>query len=260
MGQKVHPHGMRVGVIKNWSSKWYADSKDFAKFVVEDNEIRKELKKELYQARISDIIIERTNSEVRVTLHTAKPGLVIGKNGAQLEELKKKMQKRLGKEISINVVEIRKPDLDSQVVAETVAASLEKRMSFRKAMKQAIQKTRKAGAKGIKIAVSGRLGGAEMARTEFYSEGTVPLQTIRADIDYGFAEADTTYGKLGIKVLIYKGEILGNKKERLYGKRRNENTKRENRNHNKRNNNNNTKKVNKGEKEVSENAINAKEN
>jgi ribosomal protein S3 len=257
MGQKVHPHGMRVGVIKNWSSKWYADSKDFAKFVVEDNKIRKELKKELYQARISDMIIERTNSEVRVTLHTAKPGLVIGKNGAQLEELKKKLQKELGREISINVVEIRKPDLDSQVVAETVAASLEKRMSFRKAMKQAIQKTRKAGAKGIKIAVSGRLGGAEMARTEFYSEGTVPLQTIRADIDYGFAEADTTYGKLGIKVLIYKGEILGNKKERLYGKRKNE-PRRDNRNNNKRNNN--TKKVNKGEKEVSENAINAKEN
>ena len=257
MGQKVHPHGMRVGVIKNWSSTWYADSKDFAKFVVEDNEIRKELKKELYQARISDIIIERTNSEVRVTLHTAKPGLVIGKNGAQLEELKKKLQKELGREISINVVEIRKPDLDSQVVAETVAASLEKRMSFRKAMKQAIQKTRKAGAKGIKIAVSGRLGGAEMARTEFYSEGTVPLQTIRADIDYGFAEADTTYGKLGVKVLIYKGEILGNKKERLYGKRKNE-PRRDNRNNNKRNNN--TKKVNKGEKEVSENAINAKEN
>ena len=253
MGQKVHPHGMRVGVIKNWSSKWYADSKDFAKFVVEDNKIRKELKKELYQARISDMIIERTNSEVRVTLHTAKPGLVIGKNGAQLEELKKKLQKELGREISINVVEIRKPDLDSQVVAETVAASLEKRMSFRKAMKQAIQKTRKAGAKGIKIAVSGRLGGAEMARTEFYSEGTVPLQTIRADIDYGFAEADTTYGKLGVKVLIYKGEILGNKKERLYGKRKNE-PRRDNRN------NNNTKKVNKGEKEVSENAINAKEN
>lgn len=257
MGQKVHPHGMRVGVIKNWSSKWYADSKDFAKFVVEDNKIRKELKKELYQARISDMIIERTNSEVRVTLHTAKPGLVIGKNGAQLEELKKKLQKELGREISINVIEIRKPDLDSQVVAETVAASLEKRMSFRKAMKQAIQKTRKAGAKGIKIAVSGRLGGAEMARTEFYSEGTVPLQTIRADIDYGFAEADTTYGKLGIKVLIYKGEILGNKKERLYGKRKNE-PRRDNRNNNKRNNN--TKKVNKGEKEVSENAINAKEN
>jgi ribosomal protein S3 len=257
MGQKVHPHGMRVGVIKNWSSTWYADSKDFAKFVVEDNKIRKELKKELYQARISDMIIERTNSEVRVTLHTAKPGLVIGKNGAQLEELKKKLQKELGREISINVVEIRKPDLDSQVVAETVAASLEKRMSFRKAMKQAIQKTRKAGAKGIKIAVSGRLGGAEMARTEFYSEGTVPLQTIRADIDYGFAEADTTYGKLGVKVLIYKGEILGNKKERLYGKRKNE-PRRDNRNNNKRNNN--TKKVNKGEKEVSENAINAKEN
>lgn len=257
MGQKVHPHGMRVGVIKNWSSTWYADSKDFAKFVVEDNKIRKELKKELYQARISDMIIERTNSEVRVTLHTAKPGLVIGKNGAQLEELKKKLQKELGREISINVVEIRKPDLDSQVVAETVATSLEKRMSFRKAMKQAIQKTRKAGAKGIKIAVSGRLGGAEMARTEFYSEGTVPLQTIRADIDYGFAEADTTYGKLGVKVLIYKGEILGNKKERLYGKRKNE-PRRDNRNNNKRNNN--TKKVNKGEKEVSENAINAKEN
>ena len=257
MGQKVHPHGMRVGVIKNWSSTWYADSKDFAKFVVEDNKIRKELKKELYQARISDMIIERTNSEVRVTLHTAKPGLVIGKNGAQLEELKKKLQKELGREISINVVEIRKPDLDSQVVAETVAASLEKRMSFRKAMKQAIQKTRKAGAKGIKIAVSGRLGGAEMARTEFYSEGTVPLQTIRADIDYGFAEADTTYGKLGVKVLIYKGEILGNKKERLYGKRKNK-PRRDNRNNNKRNNN--TKKVNKGEKEVSENAINAKEN
>ena len=257
MRQKVHPHGMRVGVIKNWSSTWYADSKDFAKFVVEDNKIRKELKKELYQARISDMIIERTNSEVRVTLHTAKPGLVIGKNGAQLEELKKKLQKELGREISINVVEIRKPDLDSQVVAETVAASLEKRMSFRKAMKQAIQKTRKAGAKGIKIAVSGRLGGAEMARTEFYSEGTVPLQTIRADIDYGFAEADTTYGKLGVKVLIYKGEILGKKKQRLYEKRKNE-PRRDNRNNNKRNNN--TKKVNKGEKEVSENAINAKEN
>lgn len=256
MGQKVHPHGMRVGVIKNWSSKWYADSKDFAKFVVEDNKIRKELKKELYQARISDMIIERTNSEVRVTLHTAKPGLVIGKNGAQLEELKKKLQKELGREISINVVEIRKPDLDSQVVAETVAASLEKRMSFRKAMKQAIQKTRKAGAKGIKIAVSGRLGGAEMARTEFYSEGTVPLQTIRADIDYGFAEADTIYGKIGIKVFIYHGEILGNKKERLYG-----NTERRQKlNSNKRNKKEFKKRVNKGEKEVSENAINAKEN
>lgn len=257
MGQKVHPHGLRVGVIKDWSSKWYADSKDFAKFVVEDNKIRQILKKELFQARISDIIIERTKGEVKVILHTAKPGLVIGKSGAQLEELKARLEKKLGTTLSINVVEIRKPDLDSQVVAEGVAVALEKRMSFRKAMKQAIQKTRKAGAKGIKIAVSGRLGGAEMARTEFYSEGTVPLQTIRADIDYGFAEADTTYGKLGVKVLIYKGEILGSKKERLFGVKSASRDSREPRRDVKKRA---PRKVNKGEKEVSENAINAKEN
>lgn len=252
MGQKMHPHGLRVGVIKNWSSKWYAEGKDFAKYLVEDNKLRTFLKKELYQGRISDLVIERTNEEVNVMIHTAKPGVVIGRNGAQLEELKLKVKKALGIDVNLNVKEIKRPDLTSQVVAENIAQQLEKRMSFRKAMKQAMQRTRKAGAKGIKVAVSGRLGGAEMARTEFYSEGTVPLQTLRADIDYGFAEADTTYGKIGVKVWIYKGEILGNKKERLYGKEEtSRNTKRRP---------SNVKKANKGEKEVSENAINAKEN
>lgn len=253
MGQKVHPHGFRVGIIRDWDSRWFANKKDFANFVVEDNTIRTTLKKSLYEARISDIIIERANNNVKVILHTAKPGLVIGKNGAQLEEVKKSLSKKIGREVELSVVEIRRPDIDSQVVAETIASQLERRVTFRKAMKQAMQKATKAGAEGIKVAVSGRLGGAEMARTEFYSEGKVPLQTLRADIDYGFAEALTTYGKLGIKVWIYKGEILGNKKERLTrARRREENVK---------TNNNRRRNVkNRGAKEVSDNAVNAKEN
>lgn len=220
MGQKVHPHGFRVGIIRDWNSKWFANKKDFAKNVVEDNKIREILKKDLYEARISDIVIERVQNNTKVIVYTAKPGLVIGKNGAQLEKTKKSLEKKLGKTIELNIVEIRKPDLDSQVVAENIAGQLERRVSFRKAMKQAMQRTNKAGAQGMKVAVSGRLGGAEMARTEFYSEGKVPLQTLRADIDYGFAEASTTYGKIGVKVWIYKGEILGNKQERLTKARR----------------------------------------
>ena len=202
MGQKVHPHGFRVGIIRDWNSKWFANKKDFAKNVVEDNKIREILKKDLYEARISDIVIERVQNNTKVIVYTAKPGLVIGKNGAQLEKTKKSLEKKLGKIIELNIVEIRKPDLDSQVVAENIAGQLERRVSFRKAMKQAMQRTNKAGAQGMKVAVSGRLGGAEMARTEFYSEGKVPLQTLRADIDYGFAEASTTYGKIGVKVWI----------------------------------------------------------
>ncbi|MGP1608408.1 MAG: 30S ribosomal protein S3 [Clostridium sp.] len=256
MGQKVHPNGLRVGIIRDWNSKWYANKRDFAKNLVEDNKIRKILKKELYQARVSDIIIERTTNDIKVILHAAKPGLIIGKNGTQLEETKKKLKKQINKDVSISVIEIKKMDLNSQVVAENIALQLERRSKFKRALNQAIERSRKAGAKGIKVIVSGRLDGAEMARTVFYSEGTVPLQTIRADIDYGFAEADTIYGKIGIKVFIYHGEILGNKKERLYG-----NTERRQKlNSNKRNKKEFKKRVNKGEKEVSENAINAKKN
>lgn len=255
MGQKVHPNGLRVGIIKDWNSKWYANKKDFAKNLVEDNQIRKMLKKELYQARVSDIIIERISNNIKVILHAAKPGLIIGKNGTQLEEIKGKLKKEFKKDISISVIEIKKMDLNSQVVAENIALQLERRSKFKKALKQAIERSRRAGAKGIKVIVSGRLDGAEMARTVFYSEGTVPLQTIRADIDYGFAEADTIYGKIGIKVFIYHGEVLGNKKERLYG-----NAEKKQRANNRRNNRDFKKRVNKGEKEVSENAINAKKN
>lgn len=259
MGQKVHPHGFRVGIIRDWDSRWFANKKEFGQNVVEDNEIRKTLKKLLFESRVSDIIIERGKNEIKVILYTAKPGLVIGKNGAQLEETKKKLAKKIGKEIELNVVEIKRPDLDSQVVAENIAAQLERRVSFRKAMKQAMQRTQKAGAQGIKVAVSGRLGGAEMARTEFYSEGKVPLQTLRADIDYGFAEALTTYGKLGVKVWIYKGEILGNKKERLTRARNREESAGKNGNR-KRNSGNRRPMKKQGAKEVSDNAVNAKEN
>lgn len=216
MGQKVHPHGLRVGVIEDWSSKWYADKKDYAKFVVEDNKIRKVLKKELYQARVSEIVIERTKNDINIIIYTAKPGLVIGKNGAQLETIKAMLKKRLGIEANINVIEIKRPDLNSQVVAENIAGQLERRVSFRKAMKQAMQRTMRAGAKGIKTMVSGRLGGADMARSEGYNEGKVPLQTLRADVDYGFAEADTQYGKIGCKVWINRGEVLpGEKAKRI---------------------------------------------
>ena len=212
MGQKMHPHGLRVGVIKDWNSKWYADSKNFSDYLIEDYKIRELLKKKLFTAGISKIEIERTAKIVRVNVYAAKPGLVIGKGGNLAETIKVELQKLIGKDVSLNIVEVKNIDLDAQLVAENICAQLEKRISFRRAMKQAMQKTMKAGALGIKTAVSGRLGGADMARTEFYKEGTIPLQTLRADIDYGFYEADTTYGKIGVKVWIDKGEVLGKKK------------------------------------------------
>ena len=217
MGQKVNPHGVRVGVIKNWDSKWYADSKNFGDYLVEDYNIRKVLKKKLYASGISKIEIERTAKFVKVSVYTAKPGLVIGKGGNLVETLKEELQKMIGKTVNLNIVEVKNVDLDAQLVAENIAGQLERRISFRRAMKQCMQKTMRAGAQGIKTACSGRLGGADMARTEFYKEGNIPLQTLRADIDYGFAEADTTYGKIGVKVWIYKGEILPTKKNNVEG-------------------------------------------
>ncbi len=217
MGQKMDPHGLRVGVIKDWSSKWYADSKHFGDYLVEDNKIRKYVKKKLYVSGISKIEIERTAKFVRVNVYTAKPGLVIGKGGNYAETLKNELEKMINKEVNLNIVEVKNVDVDAQLVAENIAGQLERRISFRRAMKQCMQKTMKAGALGIKTAVSGRLGGADMARTEFYKEGTIPLQTLRADIDYGFAEADTTYGKIGVKVWIYKGEVLPAKKATVEG-------------------------------------------
>ena len=207
MGQKVNPHGLRVGVIKDWDSKWYAEA-DFADCLVEDHKIREYLKKKLYSAGISKIEIERAADKVKVIVHTAKPGVVIGKGGADIEVTKKELQKMTGKKVNVDIQEVKRPDKEAQLVAENIAAQLENRVSFRRAMKSCMGRAMKAGALGIKTAVSGRLGGADMARTEFYSEGTIPLQTLRADIDYGFAEADTTYGKMGIKVWIYKGEVL----------------------------------------------------
>ncbi len=217
MGQKMHPHGIRVGVIKDWDSKWYANSKDFSDYLVEDYKIRKLLKQKLYESGISKIEIERTAKMVKVNVFTAKPGLVIGKGGALAESIKEELKKMISKEVNLNIVEVKDVDTDAQLVAENIALQLEKRVSFRRAMKQCMQKTMKAGALGIKTAVSGRLGGADMARTEFYKEGTIPLQTLRADIDYGFAEADTTYGKLGVKVWIYKGDVLPAKKAVVEG-------------------------------------------
>ena len=213
MGQKMHPHGLRVGIIKDWDSKWYADSKHYSEYLIEDYQIRKLLKKKLFASGISKIEIERTAKFVKINVFTAKPGLVIGKGGNLAESLKVELQKMINKDVNLNIVEVKNIDTDAQLVAENIAAQLEKRISFRRAMKQCMQKTMKAGALGIKTSVSGRLGGADMARTEFYKEGTIPLQTLRADIDYGFAEADTTYGKIGVKVWIYKGEVLGNKKD-----------------------------------------------
>ena len=213
MGQKVNPHGVRVGVIKDWDSKWYANSKDYSNYLVEDYNIRKMLKKKLYASGISKIEIERTPKFVKVNVFTAKPGIVIGKGGAGAESIKSDLQKMINKDVNLNIVEVKDIDTNAQLVAENIAGQLERRISFRRAMKQCMQKTMKAGALGIKTAVSGRLGGADMARTEFYKEGTIPLQTLRADIDYGFAEADTTYGKIGVKVWIYKGEVLPTKKK-----------------------------------------------
>ena len=212
MGQKVHPTGVRVGIIKDWNSKWYADSKNFADYLVEDQKIRKFLKKKLYLAGISKIEIERTAKAIKVNLYAAKPGIIIGKGGAGVESVRAELKKLIGKDININIVEVKNVDLDAQLVAENIAGQLERRISFRRAMKQCMQKSVKAGALGIKTSVSGRLGGADMARTEFYKEGNIPLQTLRADIDYGFAEADTTYGKIGVKVWIYRGEVLPTKK------------------------------------------------
>ena len=217
MGQKMHPHGLRVGVIKDWNSKWYADSKNFSDYLVEDHKIREYVKKKLFVSGISKIEIERTPKFVKVNVYTAKPGLVIGKGGNYAETLKNELIKMINKDVNLNIGEVKNVDTDAQLVAENIANQLERRISFRRAMKQCMQKTMKAGALGIKTSVSGRLGGADMARTEFYKEGTIPLQTLRADIDYGFYEADTTYGKIGVKVWIYKGEILPSKKENKEG-------------------------------------------
>ena len=210
MGQKVNPHGLRVGVIKDWDSKWYAEA-DFADLLVEDYNIRTYLKKKLYAAGVSKIEIERASDRVKVIIYTAKPGVVIGKGGAEIEKIKAEVQKFTSKKLVVDIKEVKRPDRDAQLVAENISLQLENRVSFRRAMKSCMSRTMKSGAKGIKTSCSGRLGGADMARTEFYSEGTIPLQTLRADIDYGFAEADTTYGKVGVKVWIYKGEVLPTK-------------------------------------------------
>ena len=212
MGQKVNPHGLRVGVIKDWDSKWYAEA-DFADCLIEDHEIRTFLKKRLFSAGVSKIEIERASDRVKIIIHTAKPGVVIGKGGAEIEKLKAELQKLVSKKLIVDIKEVKRPDRDAQLVAENIAAQLENRVSYRRALKSTMSRTMKSGALGIKAAVAGRLGGADIARSEFYSEGTIPLQTLRADIDYGFAEADTTYGKLGVKVWIYKGEILPSRKE-----------------------------------------------
>lgn len=239
MGQKVNPHGLRVGVIKDWDSKWYADKKNFADLLVEDNNIRKYVKKKLYTAGISKIEIERAANRVKVSIYTAKPGMVIGRGGAGVEELRAEIEKLTDKSVVINVEEIKNQELDAQIVAETIAESLERRVAFRRAMKQAIQRTMRQGALGIKTSVSGRLGGADMARTEGYSEGTIPLQTLRADIDYGFAEADTTYGKIGVKVWLYKGEVLPELREDSRRKPRDNRDNRDNKNRKRRDNRNN---------------------
>ncbi|ACM60833.1 small subunit ribosomal protein S3 [Caldicellulosiruptor bescii] len=212
MGQKVHPKGFRLGIIRDWDSRWFANDKDFEKYVLEDYKIRRHIKEKLYNAGISRIEIERAAKRVKVIIHTAKPGIVIGRAGSGVEALRKELEKLTGgKTISLDIKEIKVPELDAQLVAENIAAQLEKRVSFRKAMKQAMARALRSGAKGIKTMVSGRLGGADIARTEWYKEGRIPLQTLRADIDYGFAEAHTTYGRIGVKTWIYKGDILPQK-------------------------------------------------
>ncbi len=209
MGQKVNPHGFRVGVIKDWDTRWYADKKNFSRYLVEDKKIRTYLKKECFNSGVSRIEIERKGDEkTTVTVHTAKPGIIIGRQGAGIDALKKKLQSEFGRELFINVMEIKQPDCEAQLVAENIADQLQRRISFRRAMKQTMNRTMKMGAKGIKTMCSGRLGGAEIARVEHYHEGRIPLQTLRADIDYGFSEAVTTYGRIGVKVWIYKGEVF----------------------------------------------------
>jgi small subunit ribosomal protein S3 len=213
VGQKVNPNGLRLGIIRNWDARWYAE-RDFSDLLLEDIRIRKHIKEKCYAAGVSRIEIERVAKRVQVTIHTAKPGIIIGRGGAGVEALRKELEKMTGKQVHLNIQEIKVPELDAQLVAESIAQQLEKRTSFRRAMKQAMARAMRAGAKGIRVAVSGRLGGAEIARTEGYREGTVPLQTLRADIEYGFAEAHTTYGRIGVKVWIYKGEILPDKQVR----------------------------------------------
>ena len=213
MGQKVNPHGLRVGIIKDWDSKWYAGKKDFGDQLVEDYNIRKFVKKTCYDAGIAKVVIERKQNKVFVTIYTAKPGIIIGRGGAEIEKLKKDLEKMTKKTVNVNIMEVKQPDVNAQLVAENIAQQLEKRISFRRAMKQVMGRAMRLGVKGIKTAVSGRVGGAEIARTEQYHEGTIPLQTLRADIDYGFAEAATTYGIIGVKVWIYKGEVLRDSKE-----------------------------------------------
>lgn len=208
MGQKVNPHGLRVGVIKDWDSRWYARNEKVGDLVVEDYKLRKYLKKTLYSAGIPKIEIERDNAKIKIYLHCARPGVVIGKGGTEIERLRLELEKKLGKPVALNIVEVKTPDTDAQLVAENIAQQLEKRISFRRAMKNSMGRAMRMGARGIKVMCSGRLGGAEIARSECYHDGTIPLQTIRADIDYGFAEANTTYGKVGCKVWIYKGEVL----------------------------------------------------
>ena len=208
MGQKVNPHGLRVGVIKDWDSRWYANKADFGDTLVEDYNVRNFIKKSLYAAGVPRIEIERFADKVRIHIHCAKPGIVIGRGGAEIEKLRAQLEKMMKKQVFINIIEVKQPDMDSQLVAEKIALDLENRVSFRRAMKQSIGRTMRLGAKGIKVTCSGRLAGADIARVESYHEGTIPLQTLRADIDYGFAEANTTYGKVGVKVWIYKGEIL----------------------------------------------------
>ena len=220
MGQKVNPHGLRVGVIKNWDSRWFVSDQEFGDTLVSDHKLRTFLKKKEQQAGVPKIEIERAGDMVRIYIHCAKPGMIIGRQGTEIDKLKAECEKMLGKTVSINVVEIKQPDLDAQLVAENIASQLERRISFRRAMKQSIGRTMRLGAKGIKVAVSGRLGGAEIARSEHYHEGTIPLQTIRADIDYGFWEANTTYGKIGVKVWIYKGEVLAESTEKTGEDRR----------------------------------------
>ena len=208
MGQKVNPHGLRVGVIKNWDSRWFVSDEKFGDTLVSDYNVRKYLKKELQSAGVPKIEIERDSQRVRIFIHCAKPGVVIGRGGEQIEKYKAELQKMVGMPVALNVVEVRQPDLNAQLVAENISKQLENRVSFRRAMKMALRNTMRLGAKGIKISCSGRLGGAEIARSEHYHEGTIPLQTLRADIEYGFWEANTTYGKIGVKVWIYKGEVL----------------------------------------------------
>ena len=210
MGQKVNPHGLRGGVIKDWDSKWYAEA-DFADCLVEDYQIRKFLKKKLYNAGVSKIEIERTSDRVKIIISTAKPGMIIGKGGSEIEKVRAELQKMTTKKVVVDIKEVKRPDREAQLVAENIAQQLENRISFRRAMKSCMGRAMKSGAKGIKASCAGRLGGADMARTETYSEGTIPLHTLRADIDYGFAEADTTYGKIGVKVWVYKGEVLPTK-------------------------------------------------